>query len=265
VTSVAPAGGSATGRSGEVELWTARLDLAALENRLSGSLLSEEELERARRLRFESDRVHFTASRLWLRLVLAHGLGVGTAEIRLQTRSDGKPELAPPLPARLRFSMSRSGSLGLFALAFDSEVGVDLEDRSRVGDVEAVGGRIFSPAERAILDGLDDEEKQRSFCQIWTRKEAVLKALGVGLGAPLEALDVSGEVALWDTARPGVPDEPRTWFVHDLDVAPGYSAALATEAALPGGVPAVRDATELLPGAVPGFLGRSAASSMPAP
>ena len=144
--------------------------------------------------------------------------------------------------------MSRSGPLGLYALAATGDVGVDVEDSSGSADTEAFGRRFFSPAERAELDGAGDEERRRAFFRIWTRKEAALKAIGVGLDVPLQALDVHGDVASWDAAHPGVPSDTRRWFLYDLDVAPGYAAALATEAALPGGVPAVRDARQLLAG-----------------
>jgi 4'-phosphopantetheinyl transferase len=246
VTPVTPRGGSAPDSEGDIQLWTASLDLVGLELGTERSLLSEEELERARRLRFDGDRARFVAGRVWLRLLLAERLEVAVSEIRLQTAAGGKPELAPPLPAWLRFSMSRSGSRGLYALARGSEVGVDLEDRSRVVDVEAVGSRYFSQAERDVVAKLAEDQKQRGFYGIWTRKEAVLKAMGIGLDAPIAALDVTGAVASWDPARPGVPSTAGRWWVHDLDVAPGYAAALAVEGALSQGVPIVRRAAELL-------------------
>ncbi|HKH88348.1 MAG TPA: 4'-phosphopantetheinyl transferase superfamily protein [Acidimicrobiales bacterium] len=259
----APAGDSASGQDGGIELWVAPLDLAALENRLGGHLLSPEERERAEHLRFESDRAHFIAGRLWLRLVLAQRLGIDPSEVRLRARPGGKPELAAPLPSWLRFSMSRSGSVGLYALADAGEIGVDLEERSGVIDAAAVASRFFSPAERAALAGLDEEERRRAFYRIWARKEAALKALGAGLDAPLGALDVAGDVASWDRAHPGAPTDPRNWFLHDIEVAPGYAAALATEAVLPRGVPAVGDARQLLGGLLGGKLGGQSSGGVP--
>jgi 4'-phosphopantetheinyl transferase len=245
VTSAAAPGASAEGTEAEIQLWSVLLDPPGPACGSRRSLLSEEELERARRLRFDADRTRFLASRIWLRRLLARRLELGTAEIRFQTATGGKPELAPPLPTWLRFSMSRSGGLALYALARGREVGVDLEDRSRVVDVEAVASRFFSPAERGVLRGLA-EEQQRGFYRIWTRKEAVLKALGLGLDVPIAALDVSGAAARWDEDVPGVPSSARRWLVCDVDVAPGYAAAVALEAGFPGDVPIVRDAAELL-------------------
>lgn len=247
MTPTARADGSTVETEGEmIQLWTASLDSVAQEAGRDGSLLSEGELERAGRLRFEVDRARFVASRVWLRLILAARLGVGVSEIRLQTAAGGKPELAPPLPEWLRFSMSRSASLGLYALARNQEVGVDLEACSQFVDVEAVGRRFFSAGERGVLARLAGEQRQRGFYRIWTRKEAVLKSAGVGLDTEVTELDVSGDVAHWNLALPGLPATGRSWFVHDLDVAPGYSAALAFEATRPLGVPVVRDAAELL-------------------
>jgi 4'-phosphopantetheinyl transferase len=209
------------------------------------SVLSEEELRRASRLRFDGDRRRFVASRVWLRRLLADRLDVAASEIRLQEAPGGKPELAPPMEAWLRFSMSRSGSVGLYALARSREVGVDLEERSRVVDTEAVGSRFLSPAERGVLDKLEGEEKQLGFYRIWTRKEAVLKALGIGLDAPLAALDVSGETARWDTGVPGAPSDARCWSLQDLDVTFGHAGALACEAPIPRALWRVRDVAEL--------------------
>ncbi len=250
MTQVSPASDHAASNDHGIELWTAPLDNAELEDRLSLSLLSEEERERASRLRFEPDRTRFTASRLWLRFLLAQRLRVDPSAVCLQARPGGKPEVSPPLPASLRFSMSRSGALGLYAFAEGSDVGVDLENRSGAPELEAVAGRFFSPPERAALAGFADraapEDKLRVFYRIWTRKEAVLKALGVGLDAPLEALDVSGDVASWDTSCAGVPADRRRWFVHDLDVPPDWAGAFATEAVVRPGELVVRDARQLL-------------------
>jgi 4'-phosphopantetheinyl transferase len=247
VTLAASAGGSRTDTGGESQLWTASLDLTGAG--LDSSVLPSEVLDRARRLRFESDRNRFVASRVWLHILLARGLGLSVQEITLQAAAGGKPELAPPMPTWLRFSMSRAGSRGLYALARDAEVGVDLEDRSRVVDTEAVAHRFFSGTERELLGGLGEAEKQLGFYRIWTRKEAVLKAMGVGLDVPLMALDVSGEMARWDPKVPAALNDGRHWFLHDLDVGPGHAAALACEANVFDGVPTPRDGAELLPGA----------------
>lgn len=232
----------------EIHLWRAPLDLAGPPDANDGALLSEEELARARRLRFDGDRTRFVRSRIWLRLLLAERLDLPVADIRFRAAAHGKPELAPPLPAWLRFNMSRSGCLGLYALSRGCEVGVDLEDSSRVVDTEAVASRFFSPTERRVLGGLGEEEQRRGFYRIWTRKEAVLKAVGVGLTAPMAALDVSGELARWEPGPQTVPGMARRWSVHDLDVAPGYAAALAVEATVTGDVPVVRDVAELFEG-----------------
>jgi 4'-phosphopantetheinyl transferase len=242
---VGPPGLSGADGPVEIQLWKAPLDLAGPPDENEGALLSEEELERARRLRFDGDRTRFVRSRMWLRLLLAERLDLPVADIRFRVAAYGKPELAPPLPTWLRFNASRSGSLGLYALSRGCEVGVDLEERSRVLDTEAVASRFFSPAERRLLNGLDEDELQRGFYRIWTRKEAVLKAAGVGLTAPMAALDVTGDMARWDPRPRAVTGIGRRWSVHDLDVAPGYAAALAVDVTISGDVPGVREVSEL--------------------
>jgi 4'-phosphopantetheinyl transferase len=247
VSPTALPGLSEAGTESEIQLWTASLDDAAAAAAfvVGRTLLSEEELERAGRFRFDADRASFVASRVWLRVLLAERLGVAPTAIRLLTAAGGKPELAPPLPTWLRFSMSRSGSRGLYALARGAEVGVDLEDCSRIVDVEAVGSMFFSLGERGVLSGLEGDTKQRGFYRIWTRKEAVLKAMGVGLDAPISLLDVTADVARWDTAVPSGSNTARSWCLRDVDVAPGYAAALAFDETASQDLPAVRDVAEL--------------------
>jgi 4'-phosphopantetheinyl transferase len=246
VTLAAQHGAGASALDGDLQLWTAPLDLATATEADELSVLSEEERERARRFRFERDSARYVTSRVCLRRLLAKRLEVSVEAIRLETRPGGKPQLAPPLPQSLGFSMSRSGPLALYALADCGEVGVDLEDCAPVVDVDSVGSRFFSANERAVLDRVGEEEKQRGFYRTWTRKEAVLKAEGVGLDAPLEALDTTGDIARWDPAMPGAIRAARRWYVHDLEVVSGHAAALACEWALPAGVPATRDAREVL-------------------
>jgi 4'-phosphopantetheinyl transferase len=212
--------------SGEVRVWRVALDQPS---RPLLELLSTDERSRAERFVFDLDRDRFIVSRATLRRLLARSLGVVPSSITFQQGQHGKPALATF--AELRFNVSHSGDRGLVALAVGREVGVDIERvRTSVNPLE-IAARFFSPVERAALEALSPADRRDAFFACWTRKEAYLKALGLGLSLPLDSFDVE--------VRPSVPAALlRTghdsyainrWSMYSLTVDPGYAASLVVE------------------------------------
>jgi 4'-phosphopantetheinyl transferase len=220
----------------EIHIWTARLDGGARDRPAESETLSPEEFERAGRYRFEHDRVRFIVARAVLRFLLAGYLGQEPASLRLVSGRRGKPELAPGASSWLRFNVSRSEDLAVFAIGRDRQLGVDVERVRTDMDFEPLVDRVLSLAERGALDQLAPEARRRAFYRCWTRKEAYLKALGVGLAVPPHELDVTG-----DHVKPLVRGQLRSllepdsaWSLHDADLSPGCVAALAVRGDLPG-------------------------------
>jgi 4'-phosphopantetheinyl transferase len=213
----------------DVQLWIASLDAGATGLDDDVSQLSAEEAARAAQLRFDRDRRHYVASHIWLRRLLADRLGLSTGRIAYRYGAAGKPELVSAGPSELRFSMSRSGGRALYALACGRDVGVDIERCSVQADLATVESRFFAPAERAELKGLDADRRQRAFYRLWTRKEAYVKAVGVGLRFPLDAIDITGDLVKLDAAVPELTNRRQPWSVRDLDVEHGYAAAVSIE------------------------------------
>ena len=140
----------------------------------------------------------------------------------------GKP-FAPMLPD-LHFNLSHAGADVLLAFARVEPVGVDLERVDRRVEVEAIAERHFAPAEAAALARLAPGRRREAFLDLWTRKEAVLKAVGAGLSYGLQrvefAVDAQGSVgALHGPLARG--EEPAEWQLHRLAPAPGLVGALA--------------------------------------
>jgi 4'-phosphopantetheinyl transferase len=107
------------------------------------------------------------------------------------------------------------------------EVGCDIEWRDPDLACPAVADRLFSPDERTALASLSGTAWVEGFFNCWTRKEAYVKALGLGLSYPLHAFSVSvapGEPARLIDANPG-------WSLSSFEPASGYQAALVTGAA----------------------------------
>jgi 4'-phosphopantetheinyl transferase len=117
----------------------------------------------------------------------------------------GKPEL---VGETLAFNVSHSGVLAVIAVSDLGPIGVDLEEHAQLDDPAAIARRFFTPAEAAYVDG-----DPAAFYRLWCRKEAWIKAQGTGLDALLDRVDVRAP--------------PDGWMLVDIDIAAGYSAAIA--------------------------------------
>ena len=222
---------------GEVHVWRAGLEPGGPELRRLWEILSTDERQRADRFHFQRDRVHFVAARGGLREILGRYTGATAESLRFSYDSFGKPSLSGPSTsveaggAPLRFNVSHSGGVALYAVAVGRALGVDIE---RVREDFAgldIARNFFSPHEVAALSALPADERPTAFFDCWTRKEAYIKALGEGLSHPLHLFTVSltpGQpAALLRTDDD--PAEAARWSLVELFPGEGYRAALAFE------------------------------------
>ena len=211
-----------------VHVWTAHLDgLEAADFTSLEACLDPEESARARRFYFERDQRHFTAARGWLRRLLSRYLNVSPGEVRFGYGARGKPFVDSPATS-LRFNLSHSHGRAMFVFAHEREVGIDLEAGARLGDDwQGLVRRVFSQRETAELATFPSGRQREAFLNGWTRKEAYLKATGLGIVDGLQSI----EVALGASARPELFAGPAglEWTLHDLRCAEGFSAALVVE------------------------------------
>jgi 4'-phosphopantetheinyl transferase len=148
------------------------------------------------------------------------------------TGQSGKPYLAP---ASLQFNLSHAGDLALVAVCRDIRVGVDIERRHEVAEMEAILLKYFSEAERNFVDFHAGEERTRAFFLLWTRREAAAKALGLDLITSFDRLSlpsVPPSPAGFQVALPESTEGPvgsGSWWMRDLCPAPGYAGALCAE------------------------------------
>lgn len=170
--------------AGAVDLGDGPLVLVAdaLADALPAHLAAPAELARAQRLRLEASRREYLGARAVLRAFLAPRVGLEPAAIRFAAPDGGKPRLLDPQCAGIDVSLSHSG--GRIACAFlrAGSIGVDIEPLGRRHrGLGAVARRTASPAEREALAGASPAAAQRLFLRAFTRREAVLKAAGLGL------------------------------------------------------------------------------------
>jgi 4'-phosphopantetheinyl transferase len=212
---------------GAIELYA--VELIAQPEALAAArlLLSPDEQERAARFKFEHLREGFTLARAALRVLLAQNLNAPPAELAFTYGARGKPELAGAASA-LRFNLSHSGGMAVYALTGGGEVGVDVERVRPVHDMEDIARRFFNAGEVADLLTVEPALRETAFFTCWTRKEAFIKATGEGLGHPLDSFRVSflpGEACRFlEIAGSAGAGE---WALHSLALPAGYVGALA--------------------------------------
>jgi 4'-phosphopantetheinyl transferase len=180
----------------------------------------------------ERDREHFIVARGVLRAILGRYLNRVPECLSFSYGARGKPALAGESDTdAIRFSVSHSHGVALYAFTRGREVGIDLERiRCDLAAVE-IAERFFSRREVAMLRSLPTAVQHQAFFRCWTRKEAYIKAKGEGLSLPLDQFDVSlapeEPAAVLGAQRD--PSEASRWSLQDLAPAPGYAAALAAE------------------------------------
>jgi 4'-phosphopantetheinyl transferase len=176
-------------------------------------LLSADEHERAARFRFDRDRNRYIVCRGTLREMLG-------VRARFVYGRYGKPRLED---SDIRFNVSHSHGVGMIAIARGREIGCDIEriDPSFAG--EQIPERFFSPREVAALRALPESEQCQAFFRCWTRKEAFIKACGMGVSLPLDSFDVTLG------ARAALLRGAERWSLHPVDAPEGYAAAMVLE------------------------------------
>jgi|HubBroStandDraft_4_1064222.scaffolds.fasta_scaffold79776_2 4'-phosphopantetheinyl transferase len=216
----------------EVHVWAVWLKASPPVNRAYRCLLSPHEMARADRFVFEHLTRSHELSQGALRLLLAHSLKCQPGDVAFRFGPRGKPMLQGD--SRMRFNMAHSGSLALYAITVDCEIGVDVEELRDIPELEQVASHYFSKAEALQLLSIADEMATReAFYRCWTRKEAYIKAVGDGLYLPLDQFQVT---LLSDAPAKfiHIGDDSAAaaeWTLQHLDPAPNYFGALAYHAA----------------------------------
>ncbi len=207
-----------------VDVFWADLDAAATALPRWQEVLDSAEHERAARFRFERDRSRYIACHGILRLLLSRYADRAPAALRFATIGHGKPVLSDGAP---HFNISHSHHLALFAISRDLKVGCDIELHDERFLADNIAEHFFSPAERREFRAVPRADQCAAFFAGWTRKEAYVKARGLGLSLPLDSFDVS----LAPSARPALYRGCAGWSARCVDVAPDCSAAVIAESA----------------------------------
>jgi 4'-phosphopantetheinyl transferase len=222
---------------GIVDIWTAALDVSpALQARFQ-CVLSADELDRAERFHFASHRHRYISARGFLRTVLSEYVQMPPSELEFEYGLHGKPTLLSSFDAdTVHFNLSHSGGIAVLAVTRTAPVGVDVEQVKELKEFDELVNRFFSVREASRFSRLPKDEKAAAFFNLWTRKEAWLKATGEGIAHRLRDVEVTflaNEPARF-LALPADKLESvaghSSWQLFDFSPVRGCKAALAIAA-----------------------------------
>jgi 4'-phosphopantetheinyl transferase len=161
-----------------------------------------------------------------LRLTLAAYLGIDADAVTLVEGEHGRPRLDPAHGASLDFNWSHSGEHALIAVARGISPGIDIERRRPQPRALPIARRFFGNDEADALAALPEEARDAAFLEIWTAKEAILKAHGRGIGYGLQRLRILSTRAQLRLLRFD-DDDVDAWQLQRLAIAPDLVGALA--------------------------------------
>ncbi|GEM_PF-2354692 len=196
--------------------------------------LMEWELDRMRRFRKQEDQARFAAAHLLVRWAMTRRFGQRALPLTLDQTERGKPFVTQPTHARkTAFSLSHTRGLVGCALSSGESVGLDLESMARRLAVQELLSEVLSPDElsqwQLSLGVLAGDAGLERFLEIWTLKEALSKALGVGLGvAPsLWSFDLTSSPIRRLESMPDEFGDPTHWQFERTRSADGHVVSLA--------------------------------------
>jgi len=208
---------------GQVMLWSLRFEhispsvLAAL--RLS---LLDEERARADRFHFASDRALYTAAHALLHIMFSRYRIPATG---FRVNEWGKPEIDVP-GNRFCFNLTHTRGLAACAVTMVDDVGVDAESMERTVDCVALANEFFAPSEATYITALPEADRGAAFLQLWTLKEAFIKAVGRGLSVPLADFEFTLEPFSF-ACSPSLKQVSEDWRFESLAIGSTHRLAVA--------------------------------------
>jgi 4'-phosphopantetheinyl transferase len=212
-----------------IHLWWARTDSLEWDLIHLSSLLSDDEQNRADRFHFPHHRQRFIVSHGMLRSILGYYLQQPPSSLKFVNDAKGKPHLEiPDHGPKMFFSLSHSKDMTLCAIAWDLQIGADIEHIRPLSHMESLAQKYFSESElKSILDA-SSNDRNRNFFLYWTMKEACLKASGEGLTG-LRKLEIASHSLNPAAYSCSFKDSEQIWTIQSIPVHTQYSASVAIE------------------------------------
>ena len=179
--------------------------------------LTDEERDRIGRFHKPDDRMWFATRRLLLRKILGEQLDIPGDELEFEHGPWGKPRLKPPTTPRLDFNTSHSGRWFALAWSFEASVGIDIEARRHLPDGSSLALRWLTRLEHEQAINAGHDLDGDGFLRLWCRKEAVMKAAGLGLSLDPTSFSIPTDLLLKKPSMVSIDPLPSSEF-HLLDV-----------------------------------------------
>lgn len=192
--------------------------------------LSEDEGERANKLKIEQKKYQFVVTRAVTRKLLSNSLSKPAKEIIFSYGQHKKPYIEDKFNNKsVEFNISHSGGYALIAMTLDNKVGVDIEKINHEIDYQSLSNRFFSVKEKEELENINKSEQLDAFYRAWVRKESFIKATGKGIAFGLDQFSVSlgeNKKSRIELVNPNLINEQ--WYCHDLMNVDNYKTALTS-------------------------------------
>lgn len=192
-------------------------------------MLSPQERMICGRFVFEKDRHQYLLAHSLLRKALSQYAPVRATDWRFIVEEHGKPQIALPLAESLYFNLSHTQGLVACVVARQPQIGVDAEHLGRSDSLLEIARHFFAPAEIAYMEQHPPFEQREIFLNIWTLKEAYIKARGLGLSLPLQefAFELKRGQPPAITFSAAMDDSPECWRFETLRLTPQHIIAVA--------------------------------------
>jgi 4'-phosphopantetheinyl transferase len=220
-------------QAGEVDVWLTSTSSAASVAQASYlELLSSTERTRWHRFASNDARLQYLVTRALVRTALSKYADVSAHEWQFESNAYGRPKISEPRASRnLCFNLSNATGLVGCAISRDCEIGLDIENCTRMIDFDALAPSVFAPAELADLSELPFGERRGRFFSYWTLKESYIKARGMGLSIPLDTFwfKLGGELPLL-CVEDRCTDVPERWRFYQFAPTDQHVMAIAVAA-----------------------------------
>jgi 4'-phosphopantetheinyl transferase len=210
----------------EIHIYRSTLEKPPAEVKQLEKILSPDEIEKAYKFKFETDRNNYIVGRAFLRNILNKYLEIDASKINFSYAEKGKPFIKDSI---VKFNLAHSKSYVVYAFTLEKEVGIDLEYLKEMPDAREIAKGFFSKDETHELDKVSEKNLELAFFNCWTRKEAFIKAVGEGLSYPLADFTVTlipGDEPeiIWIKKN---PEEINDWSMINIEVKENYISSLA--------------------------------------
>jgi len=209
-------------KESELHIWRYELDEREYDAEKTNPILSAQEQARCNDYIHEAEKIRYTCNHRFVRRVLATYLNMPASHVTFSYAAMGKPFIKD---ASLFFNYSYRTTFGLLAISRQQEPGVDIERMKTLQDTPTFASFSFSDKEKEIIFNSADEDFQETLFTFWTFKEAIIKALGVGLNADLTKIDLSD--FFYNHVNPLVYDHNEVYTIKQINAIKGYKAAYA--------------------------------------